>query len=232
MKFSFLTLFPEIISSYFESSIMSSALQKGLISLDLINIRDFSNNKHKKVDNTLIGGGAGMLLSPEILNSAINSLGKNARVIFLSPTGARFGQKDARRLAKYSHLAFVCGRYEGFDERNIELNATEVFSIGDFIITGGELASLCLADSISRQINGVLGNTSSLNNESFESNLLEAPNFTKPLGKMQAKFDKLLPPSSFFNGNHGRISDLKSQLSKIKTKYFRVDLYQNIKGRL
>lgn len=231
MKFSFLTLFPEIIKPYFESSILKNALQNNLISYETINIRDFACNKHKKVDNTLISGGAGMLLSPEIVDKAISSL-DNARVIFLSPVGARFTQKDARRLSKYSHIAFVCGRYEGFDERNIEINADEIFSIGDFIITGGELGALCMMDSISRQVEGVLGNQDSLMFESFESNLLEAPNFTKPLEKLDKKFDKFAPPISFLNGNHARISGLKLTLSKIKTKYFRVDLYQNIKGKL
>lgn len=222
MKFSFLTLFPNLIESYFESSIMKHAKEKGLIQIDCINIRDFSQDKYKKVDNALIGGGAGMLLDPFVLHCALNHL-KHSRIIFLSPCGARFNQKDSKRLSNYQHLSFVCGRYEGFDERIIEIYATEIFSIGDFIISGGELSALCLADSIARNIYGVLGNQDSLLGESFESKRLESPNFTKSK-KFDEVFSEILPTSEYLKGNHAIIGGLKCSMSKMKTQYFRPDL--------
>ncbi|MCI5787564.1 MAG: tRNA (guanosine(37)-N1)-methyltransferase TrmD [Helicobacter trogontum] len=222
MRFSFFTLFPDLIMPYFGQSIMRHAVCNQKIKVECINIRDFALDKHKKVDNALIGGGAGMLLDPFVLDCALQQA-KNSRIIFLSPCGAKFGHKDSVRLSKYSHISFVCGRYEGFDERIIELYATEIFSIGDFILSGGELGALCMADSIARHIHGVLGNELSLQGESFESNLLEAPNFTKSKQFVE-KNKKNLPTSAYLNGNHAIISGLKLTMSKMKTQYFRPDL--------
>ena len=222
MRFSFFTLFPDLIMPYFRQSIMGNALCKGQIEVECINIRDFAYNKYKKVDNTLIGGGAGMLLDPLVLDCALQRA-RNSRIIFLSPCGARFSHKDSVRLSNYNHISFVCGRYEGFDERTIELHATEIFSIGDFILSGGELAALCMADSIARHIQGVLGNSLSLQGESFEKGMLEAPNFTKSK-QFDKKNEKNLPTSEYLNGNHAIISDLKLTMSKMKTQYFRPDL--------
>ncbi len=227
MKFSFFTLFPEIIEPYFKTSIMGNAMKNGILEIETFNIRSFSENKHKRVDDMLIGGGAGMLLEPYTLHKALCNL--DSRIIFLSPCGASFKQRDSKRLSKYSHLSFVCGRYEGFDERIIELYASEIFSIGDFVLSGGELAALCMADSIARNIEGVLGNSDSLCNESFESSLLEAPNFTK-----SKHFDKIFaniaPTSQYLSGNHAIISDLKFRMSKMKTQYFRPDLFDERKS--
>lgn len=223
MQLSFLSLFPNVIESYLSSSIIGRAWQKNLISIECINIRDFSTNRYKKVDNELIGGGAGMLLDPYVLDLALQGL-RDSRIIFLNPCGARFNYKDSKRLSKYSHITFVCGRYEGFDERIIELYATEIFSIGDFILTGGELGALCIADSIIRHKEGVLGNIKSLEEESFESNLLESPNFTK-----STEFDKLYnikPQSEFSSGNHAVIKQIKHTMAKMKTQYFRPDLFK------
>ncbi len=222
MRFSFFTLFPDLITPYFQQSIMGHALCNGQIEIECINIRDFAFNKHKKVDNTLIGGGAGMLLDPFVLDCALQQA-KDSRIIFLSPCGAKFSYKDSVRLSQYHHISFVCGRYEGFDERSIELHATEIFSIGDFILSGGELAALCMADSIARHIQGVLGNMLSLQGESFESRMLEAPNFTKSK-QFDKKNAKILPTSEYLNGNHAIIADLKLTMSKMKTQYFRPDL--------
>lgn len=222
MRFSFFTLFPDLITPYFKQSIMGNALDKGQIEIECINIRDFAYNRHKKVDNALIGGGAGMLLDPLVLDCALQEA-RGSRIIFLSPCGARFSNKDSVRLSEYSHISFVCGRYEGFDERIIELHATEIFSIGDFIMSGGELAALCMADSIARNIQGVLGNSLSLQGESFEKGMLEAPNFTKSK-EFDKKNEKILPPSEYLNGNHAIIADLKLTMSKMKTQYFRPDL--------
>lgn len=222
MRFSFFTLFPDLITPYFRHSIMWHAICNQKIEVECINIRDFAFNKHKKVDNTLIGGGAGMLLDPFVLDCALQQA-RDSRIIFLSPCGARFSHKDSMRLSKYNHISFVCGRYEGFDERIIELHATEIFSIGDFILSGGELGALCIADSITRHIHGVLGNELSLQGESFESSLLEAPNFTKSKSFIE-KYKENLPTSAYLNGNHAIINDLKLTMSRMKTKYFRPDL--------
>lgn len=222
MLFSFFTLFPDLIMPYFKHSIMGNALCRGQIEVECINIRDFANNKYKKVDNALIGGGAGMLLDPFVLDCALQKA-STSRIIFLSPCGARFSHKDSIRLSNYEHISFVCGRYEGFDERIIELHATEVFSIGDFILSGGELAALCMADSIARHIKGVLGNSLSLKGESFEQGMLEAPNFTKSR-QFDKENEKNLPTSEYLNGNHVIIASLKLTMSKMKTQYFRPDL--------
>lgn len=222
MRFSFFTLFPDLIMPYFGQSIMRNAICNQKIEVECINIRDYAFNKHKKVDNALIGGGAGMLLDPFVLDCALQQA-RDSRIIFLSPCGARFSHKDSVRLSKYSHISFVCGRYEGFDERSIELHATEIFSIGDFILSGGELGALCMADSIARHIHGVLGNELSLQGESFESGLLEAPNFTKSK-QFAKKNQENLPTSAYLNGNHAIITDLKLTMSKMKTQYFRPDL--------
>lgn len=223
MKFTFVSLFPNLIKPYFEDSILQRAKKNDFISLDFINPREFTKSKHKKVDDYMISGGAGLLMSPEPLFNALKSIKKDdeAYFIFLSPAGKSFLQKDAKRLARKKHIVFVCGRYEGIDERVVEEFADEILSIGDFIITGGELAALCLSDAISRNINGILGNENSLVEESFEKELLEAPSFTKP-----KNFQNLHVPSEFLKGNHGKIIGLKKDMSIYKSIFHRPDLYQ------
>ncbi len=232
MRFSFVTLFPSIVQGYFSDSIMARAVESGKISIDFLNPRTYSTNKHQKVDAPMIGGGAGMLMTPQPLCDAIDDIkGKSpdAHVIFLTPVGKRFDQNDAKRLANKSHIVLVSGRYEGIDERVIESKADELFSIGDFILTGGELASIVLCDAISRNVDSVLGNSDSLMIESFEEALLEAPSFVKPMN-----YEHREVISEFSKGNHSNITALKRKLSLSKTKYFRPDLYQKIKikGRL
>lgn len=230
MEFTFVTLFPHLIQSYFSDSILHRALKSQKISVDFCNPRDFSQNRHLKVDDYQVGGGAGLLLEPIHLSLALDSILKKhpqTHIIFLTPCGKTFNSKDSKRLAKKSHITFVCGRYEGFDERLIEIYANEVLSIGDFILTGGELAALCLCDSISRQIQGVLGNSESLIGESYEYSLLESPNFTKP-----HVFRGLSIPSEYSKGNHSRIKDLKLRASEAKTKFHRIDLYLQYQQRL
>jgi tRNA (guanine37-N1)-methyltransferase len=228
MKYTFVTLFPNIIEGYFSDSILKRALDKELISLEFVNPRDFSANKHKKTDDTAFGGGAGMLMTPQPLYDALSEIQKqspDAHFIFLTPVAKQFVQNDAKRLAKKQHIVFVSGRYEGIDERIIELFGDEVFSIGDYILTGGELPSMVLCDAISRNVAGVLGNSESLTEESFENALLEAPSFTKP-----QKFQEIVPPSEFLKGNHSKIRSLKFALSKVKTKYFRPEQYKRAKS--
>ena len=223
MRFTFITLFESLIRPYFNDSILKRAIERELFEIDFVNPRDFAFDKHKKVDDYKIGGGAGLLLKPEPLSLAIESVLENsqdAHIIFTTPVGKLFRQNDAKRLSKKSHLVFVSGRYEGIDERVIEKYADELFSIGDFVLTGGELASLAMCDAISRNIEGVLGNTSSLKEESYEESLLEAPSFTKP-----NIFENIAPPSEFLKGNHGKIAALKKTLALAKTKFHRADLY-------
>lgn len=225
MKFNFITLFENLIKPYFDDSILKRALDKNLFEVSFINPRDFSKDKHKKVDDYMIGGGAGLLmriqpLSDTILN--VKNKNPNTHIIYLTPVGKKFTQKDAKRLSKKDNITFICGRYEGIDERVIEKYVNEVFCIGDFIMTGGELGALCMCDAICRNIDGVLGNANSLEVESFENSLLEAPSFTKP-----NIFENLSVPSEFLKGNHGRISALKNQMARLKTNYFRPDLKDN-----
>ena len=183
MRFTFVTLFSNLIDGYFQDSILSRAIEKNLFSIDYVNPRDFSHSKHKKVDDTAFGGGAGMLMSPQPLFDTLQSIknsDEDVYIIFATPVAKSFVQNDAKRLAKKKHIVFVSGRYEGIDERVIEEFADEVFSIGDYILTGGELPSLVMCDAIVRNVDGVLGNSESLEVESFETELLEAPSFTKP----------------------------------------------------
>lgn len=229
MQFTFVTLFPSIVEGYFTDSIMARAIASGKIKIDFYDPRVFSTNKHKKVDAPMIGGGAGMLMSPQPLFDTLETIREtspDAHVIFLTPVGKKFQQYDAKRLALKDHIVFVSGRYEGIDERVIEAEANELFSIGDFILTGGELAGMVMCDAISRNVEGVLGNSESLAVESFEETLLEAPSFTKPINyKNREVISELL------KGNHSKITALKRELSLSKTKYFRPDLYQKVKTK-
>jgi len=221
-----MTLFPQIIEGYFSDSILSRAIENELMSVDFYNPRDYTTNKHMKVDEPMIGGGAGMLMTPQPLFdtlSAIREKSPKAYVIVATPVGKPFKQNDARRLAQKEHVVFVSGRYEGLDERFIE-EADELFSVGDFILTGGELPSLMMCDAIARNVEGVLGNSDSLSIESFELSLLEAPSFSKP-----KVYNDIGVPQEFLKGNHGKISDLKSAMAKCKTKYFRPDMHKQLK---
>ncbi|BDB63716.1 tRNA (guanine-N(1)-)-methyltransferase [Helicobacter cinaedi] len=228
MRFSFLTLFPALIESYFTDSILKRAINANLISIETINIRDYALDKYQKVDEPPISGGAGQVMRADVLSRALAPL-KNSHIIFLSPCGKPFNNNDAKRLSQESHISFVCGRYEGFDERAIEMYADEIFSISDCILTGGELPALVLCDSIARQIQGVLGNAESLQGESFAEHLLEAPNFAKSppfTTSPNENLQNLAVPSVYSKGNHSKIANLKKRLAICKTKYFRPDLYQ------
>jgi len=224
MKFTFVTLFPQIVEGYFSDSILKRAIADGKINIDFKNPRDYTTDKHNRVDAAMIGGGAGMLMTPQPLMDTlkdIKSKSPNAHIVFMTPVAKRFTQNDAKRLANKEHIVLVSGRYEGIDERVIELEADEVFSIGDFILTGGELASMVVCDAISRNVSGVLGNNASLEVESFEDSLLEAPSFTKP-----NIYENKAVISEYLKGNHSKITDLKRGLALCKTKFFRPDLYK------
>ncbi len=224
MRFSFITLFPNLIKGYFSESILKRAIEDEKISIDFYNPRNFTTDKHNRVDAPMIGGGAGMLMTPQPLMDTLAKVKKDSpkgHIIFLSPVAKTFTQNDAKRLAKKEHVVFVSGRYEGIDERVIEVYADELLSIGDFILTGGELASMVVCDAISRNVDAVLGNSDSLSVESFEESLLEAPSFTKPIN-----YEENEVVSEFLKGNHSKITDLKRGLALCKTKYFRPDLYK------
>jgi tRNA (guanine37-N1)-methyltransferase len=219
MTFTFVTLFKNIVEGYFNDSILKRAIDKEILNINYLDPREFSNNKHSKVDDTAVGGGAGMVMNPQPLFDSLSELKKqdeNVHIVFLTPVAKPFVQRDAKRLAKKPHIAFVSGRYEGIDERVVEEFADEVFSIGDYILTGGELPSLVMCDAISRNVEGVLGNSESLSIESFETPLLEAPSFSKP-----KDFQDCSVPSEYLKGNHSKIRSLKLALSECKTKFFR-----------
>lgn len=226
MRFTYITIFSNLIEGYFQDSILKRGIESGKFSVDYLNPRDFSASKHYKVDDTAAGGGAGMVMTPQPLFDTLKTLPKEAHIIFVAPVGKQFTQNDAKRLAKKSHVVFVSGRYEGIDERVVERFGDEVFSIGDYVLTGGELPSLVMTDAIVRNIEGVLGNSQSLEYESFESPLLEAPSFGKP-----PVYENMSVPSEYLKGNHSKIRALKSSLSECKTKYFRPEQLQKHKIR-
>lgn len=231
MKFSFLTLFPALITSYFEDSILKNAINKRLIEINVTDIRNYAQDKYRKADHSQIGGDAGQVLAPDVIERSIDAISGEKYIIFLTPCAKLFSHYDSVRLAKKKHIVLVCGRYEGFDERSIEMLADEVFSVGNFILTGGELPALSMCDSISRHIEGVLGNPHSLVGESFEHHLLEAPIFSRSI-KLEKKFENFTPPSEYSKGNHSKIANLKNNLAVSKTKFFRPDLYQKYKATI
>ncbi|OPX26688.1 MAG: tRNA (guanosine(37)-N1)-methyltransferase TrmD [Campylobacteraceae bacterium 4484_166] len=219
MRYIFVSIFPNLIKPYFDDSILNIAIKKGIFSIEFFNPRDYATNKHNKVDDKLCSGGAGQLMTVQPLFDCIDDIVSKypkSHIIFPTACGKPFNQNDAKRLSHKQTIVFVCGRYEGIDERVIERYASEVFSIGNYILTGGELSSLVLCDSISRNIKGVLGNQNSLDDESFNrDNLLEAPAFAKPISyKNQNIID------DYISGDHQKIEKLKYKLSQYKTKYY------------
>lgn len=178
MKFSVLTLFPEMFESL-KSSIIGRAEEKNLINLEIVNIRDFSKDKHKKVDDTPYGGGAGMLIRPDVVYDAYSSLENRGKVIYMSPQGKTLIQSKVKELANEKELVILCGHYEGIDQRVIDKIVDEEISIGDYVLTGGELPAMVLIDSVSRYVDGVL-KEDSVKEESFSEGLLEYPQYTRP----------------------------------------------------
>lgn len=224
MKISVITLFPQMFSSPFDYSIIKRAIDKDLIQLDFVNLRDFGLGKHKIVDDTPYGGGNGMVLKIDVLHKAIEStkiknLGADEqKVILLSAHGKFFSQKVAKKLSKLKHLILICGHYEGFDER-IKKYIDQEISVGDFVLTGGEIPAMLIVDSVSRLVKGVIAE-GSLENESF-STLLEHPQYTKPF---DYKGDKV--PQVLLSGNHKKISEWKKDQSLKITKKLRPDLIE------
>ncbi len=179
MKFDVLTLFPEMFE-LLNKSVIGKAIEKGIIDINLINIRDFSKDKHRKVDDTPYGGGAGMVIRPDVVYDAYTSIkDKNAKVIYLSPQGQVLNQKKVEDLSKQEHIILLCGHYEGIDQRVIDEIVDEEISIGDYVLTGGEIPAIVLIDTVSRYVDGVL-NKESIKEESFSNGLLEYPQYTRP----------------------------------------------------
>ena len=226
MRFDVLTLFPEIIESYCNVSIMKRAREGEVYSLNTINPRDFTLDKHNKVDDTPYGGGAGMVLMPQPYIDAYDSVEKleNSITIMLSPQGEPLNEKLVLDLAQYNQIIMLCGHYEGFDERIREIIKPKEISLGDFVLTGGELPALCLLDSVSRKLNGTLGKIQSAEDDSFSNGLLEYPQYTKP-----RDFRGYKVPEVLLNGNHKEINEFRQNQQIERTKLRRPDLYEKWK---
>lgn len=213
-----LTLFPESFSAL-DTSIIKRAKDAGLVEINIINIRDFSKDKHKKCDDTPFGGGAGMLMTPQPLFDAIMSVKKgNSKILFPSPSGKVFNTEKAKELSEFEHLIFVCGHYEGIDQRILDIFEIEEISIGDYVLTGGEIPSMVIIDSMLRFVDGVI-TKESLEEESFSSGLLEYPQYTRP-----QIFEGREVPFVLTNGNHKEIAKWQREKALEKTKQNRPDL--------
>ncbi|MDA8352296.1 MAG: tRNA (guanosine(37)-N1)-methyltransferase TrmD [Firmicutes bacterium] len=225
MHFDVLTLFPEMFEGFFSSSILKRALDRELVTASVINFRDYSTNKHRTVDDTPYGGGGGMVLKPEPLFYAVEAITNEAAarppVVMMSPQGTPYTQKKAEELAGYDRLILLCGHYEGFDERIREHLVDDEISIGDYVLTGGELPAMVLMDSVIRLIPGVLGNESSAEADSFSTGLLEYPQYTRP-----AEFRDWAVPDVLLSGNHKEIDQWRRRQSLLRTLERRPDLLE------
>ena len=223
MNYHVLTLFPEMIENGMNTSITGRAITKGLLSLEAINIRDFAFNKHQKVDDYPYGGGAGMLMQAEPVYlsyaSIVERIGRKPRVIFLTPQGKTFNQNMAKEFALEEDLVFLCGHYEGIDERVLEEIVTDYVSIGDYVLTGGELPAMVMMDSISRMVPGVLNNQESGETESFSGNLLEDPQYSRP-----EEWHGKKVPEVLLSGHHANVDKWRREQSIIRTAKWRPDL--------
>ena len=222
MKFDILTLFPEMFESL-NTSILGRAREKNIIDVNLINIRDFSEDKHKKVDDTPYGGGAGMVMRPDVVYSAYSSVKKkNSKVIYMSPQGKVLNQKKVQELSKEEHLIILCGHYEGIDQRVLDKIVDEEISIGDYVLTGGEIPAMVLVDTISRYVEGVLSEDST-SEESFSNGFLEYPQYTRPEVFMDEKV-----PDVLISGHHENIDKWRREQSLKNTFKKRPELLDNI----
>ncbi|MBE5957845.1 MAG: tRNA (guanosine(37)-N1)-methyltransferase TrmD [Lachnospiraceae bacterium] len=225
MNFYVLTLFPEMITDTVSHSITGRAIEKNLINVEAINIRDFAGNKHGQVDDYPYGGGAGMVMQPGPVYRSYKSIeekiGKKPRVVYMTPQGKTFDQNMAKEFAKEEDLVFLCGHYEGIDERVLEMIVTDNVSIGDYVLTGGELPSLVMIDSISRLVPGVLNNDVSAETESFSDNLLEYPQYTRP-----NEFEGKVVPPILLSGDHAKVDKWRREQSIIRTYERRPDLLE------
>ena len=223
MNYHILTLFPEMVMDGLNTSIIGRAVEKGLISIEAINIRDYSKDKHNHVDDAPYGGGAGMVMQPgpvcDSYEDLCRKIGKRPRVLYMTPQGQTFNQSIAEELAKEEDLVFLCGHYEGIDERALELIVTDYLSVGDYVLTGGELPAMVMIDCISRLVPGVLNNDISAEIESFHDNLLEYPQYTRP-----EVYEGKKVPEVLLSGHHKKIETWRRQQSIKRTLERRPDL--------
>lgn len=224
MRFSIITLFPESLEPILNSSIVKRAQQKGLVEIELINLRDFGQGVHQTVDDRPYGGGVGMVLKADVLASALKSIARPklpaaSYTLLTSASGITYTQAHAKELSKLGHIIIVCGHYEGVDERFIQKYIDEEISIGDYVLTGGEIPALVLIDSITRLIPGVLEKEDATKFESFEDGLLEHPQYTRP-----EEFEGIKVPGVLLSGNHQEVYKFRKQRSFEKTKKVRPDL--------
>lgn len=225
MNFHILTLFPDMVMDGLNTSIIGRAVNNGLLSIEAVNIRDYAFNKHQSVDDYPYGGGAGMLMQAEPVYQAYEAvagkLGKKPRLVYLSPQGQTFHQQMAEELAQEEELILLCGHYEGIDERVLEEIVTDYVSIGDYVLTGGELPAMVMVDAISRLVPGVLHNDVSAEFESFQDNLLEYPQYSRP----EVWHDKRVP-KVLLSGHHANIEKWRREQSILRTKKRRPDLFE------
>ena len=219
MKITILTLFPELAEPYFTGSIMAKAVEKGIVEYRIVNIRDFARDRHKTCDDYPYGGGPGMILKPEPLALALDSVSASGkRVVYPTPAGRSFGPSYAEELSREDELFFICGRYEGIDQRIIDMYVTDEISIGDYVISSGELAAMVIVDAVFRLVEGVI-RKESLDEESFSDGLLEYPQYTRPEDFRGNKVPEIL-----LSGHHAHIERWKREKSLEKTRKYRPDL--------
>jgi tRNA (guanine37-N1)-methyltransferase len=227
MRIDVLTLFPDMFDGVFGASILGKARDKGIVSLNAVNFRDYAGNKHNTVDDYPYGGGGGMVLKPEPLFAAVEDLApegiKRPRVILMCPQGETYTQSKAEELSKEEHLVFVCGHYEGYDERIREHLVTDEISIGDYVLTGGELPAMSVIDSVVRLLPGVLGNENSAVTDSFSTGLLEYPHYTRP-----AVFRGWEVPDVLLSGHHANVEAWRREQSLLRTLERRPELLEGI----
>jgi tRNA (guanine37-N1)-methyltransferase len=223
MKFVILTLFPEAFQSYFNVSLVQRGIAKKFIDIKVVDLRDYADEPHRKVDDRPYGGGAGMVLRVDIIDKALRGLkakkgSKDKLIVLLTPQGKKFDQKLVTKIAKYKTVYLICGRYEGFDERVRSLVDMEL-SIGDFVLTGGELPAMTVVDAVSRLVPGFLGKAESLHEESFTSGMLEYPQYTRP-----EVYKKMRVPKILLSGDHGKVKTWREQEARKRTTKRRPDL--------
>ena len=221
LKVQILTIFPEIFPGFLGYSLTGKALKDGIWQLDTVNIRDYAFDKHGSVDDTPCGGGAGMIMRPDVLGNAIDNTYTGGKIIYMSPRGKPLTQAKVKELSKENALTIICGRFEGIDERVIEEYNVEEISIGDYILTGGEQAAMIMLDAVVRLLPGVLGNATSTENESYENNLLEYPQYTRPISWKNRDVPEIL-----LSGHHENVAKWQRQQALQITKERRPDLLE------
>lgn len=224
MRIDMISLFPEMFAGPFGDSITKRAVDKGILDIHFTNPRDFAYDKHKQVDDSPFGGGSGMVLKPEPMFRAVRSITENVpignrRVLLMCPSGQTFSQAKAKELAGYEQLIFICGHYEGFDARITKYLADEAISIGDYVLTGGELPAMVITDAVSRMLPGVLGSAESAPTDSFYDGLLEFPQYTRP-----REYEDMQVPEILFSGDHAKIRAWRRQQALLVTRQNRPDL--------